>query len=87
MEGMICKEIRAIQSTHTRITGQKINTERWGRELVTHLLEVTHGQWLYRNMQVHDRISGTLTTQRKEELQMKIEHQQELGTKGRRTAT
>lgn len=29
--------------------------------------------------QVHDRISGTLATQRKEELQMEIERQQELG--------
>jgi hypothetical protein len=31
---------------------------------------------------VHDRITGTLATQRKEELQMEIEHQQELGTTG-----
>jgi hypothetical protein len=58
------------------------NTERWGVELVTHLLEVTHGQWLYRNVQVHDRITGTLATQRKEELQMEIERQRELGTEG-----
>ena len=63
MEGMICKEIRAIQSTHTRITGLKCNTERWGRELVTRLLMVTQGQWLYRNIQVHDRITRTLATQ------------------------
>ena len=46
------------------------------------LLEVTHGQWLYRNVQVHDRIAGTLATQRKEELQMEIERQQELGKEG-----
>ena len=42
MGGMICKVIRAIQSTHTRITGQKSNSECWGRELVTRILEVTH---------------------------------------------
>ena len=46
------------------------------------LLEVTHGQWLYRNIQVHDKISGTLVTLRKEELQLEIERQQELGTTG-----
>jgi hypothetical protein len=63
MEGMVCKEIRAIQHTHTSITGLQCNTEHWGRELVTRLLKVTHGQWLYRNVQVHDRISGTLATQ------------------------
>ena len=82
MEGMVCKEIRAIQRTHSSITGLQCNTERWGRELVTCLLEVTHGQWLYRNVQVHDRIPGTLATQQKEELQMEIERQQELGMEG-----
>jgi hypothetical protein len=64
MEGMVCKEIRAIQHTHSSVTGLRCNTERWGwgRELVTYLLEVTHGQWLYPNVQVHDRITGMLTT-------------------------
>jgi hypothetical protein len=82
MEGMVCKEIRAIQCTHSSVTGLHCNTECWGRELVTCLLEVTHGQWLYRNVQVHNRIAGTLATQQKEELQMEIERQQELGMEG-----
>ena len=82
MEGMVCKEIRAIQISHSSVEGLRCNTATWGRDLVIHLLEVTHGQWLYRNTQVHDRISGTLATQRKEELQMEIERQQELGTEG-----
>jgi hypothetical protein len=82
MEGMVCKEIRVIQSSYSSGTGLHCNTAIWGRDLVTRLLEVTHGQWLYRNVQVHDRISGMLATQRKEELQMEIERQQELGTEG-----
>ena len=51
MEGMVCKEIRAIQHMHSIVTGLRCNTERWGRELVTLLLEIMHGQWLYRNVQ------------------------------------
>ncbi len=43
---------------------------------------MTHGQWLYRNIQVHDKIAGTLVTLQKEELQLEIERQQELGTAG-----
>jgi hypothetical protein len=82
MEGMVCKEFRAIQSAYSGVTRLRGNTEKWGKGLVTRLLEVTHGQWLYRNVQVHDRISGTLATQRKEELQMEIERQQELGEEG-----
>jgi hypothetical protein len=82
MEGMVCKKIRAIQSAHSSITELCCNTANWGQDLVTRLLEVTHGQWLYRNVQVHDRISGTLATQRKKKLQMEIKRQQELGKEG-----
>ena len=48
--------------------------------LITKLLEVTHGQWLYRNVHMQDSISGTTETLRKEEIHMDIEKQQELGT-------
>ena len=82
MEGMVCKEMRTIQCSQCSVEGRRNDTEKWGRELVIHLLEITHGQWLYRNIQVHDRITGTIATQRKEELQMEIEHQQELGSTG-----
>ena len=48
--------------------------------LITKLLEVTHGQWLYRNVHVQYSISGTTATLRKEEIQMEIEKQKALGT-------
>ena len=46
MEGMVSKEMRNIQHTHASVLGMRHNTERWGVELATLLLEVTHGQWL-----------------------------------------
>ena len=46
------------------------------------LLEVTHGQWVYRNIQVHDEVCGTLRTREKEQLQADIEEQMELGFEG-----
>jgi hypothetical protein len=82
MEGMVWKGIRAIRSSYSSGTGLRCNTVNWGRDLVTRLLEVTHGQWLHCNVQVHDRISGTLATQKKEELQMEIKCQQELDMEG-----
>jgi hypothetical protein len=51
-------------------------------ELITKLLKVTHGQWLYRNIQVHDKVARTLATLRKEEIQMEIEEQQALRAEG-----
>ncbi len=46
------------------------------------LLEITHGQWVYRSFIVHDPVSGTIATARKEELLREIERQHELGDVG-----
>ncbi len=82
MEGMVCREIRVIETTHTALSGSRTNAEKWTVELITKLLEVTHGQWLYHNIQVHDKVTGTLAMLRKEEIQMEIEWQQALETVG-----
>ncbi len=50
--------------------------------MVIKLLEATHGQWLYHCVQVHDRVQGTISTQRKKELQREIEDEQEQGFDG-----
>ena len=39
-------------------------------------------QWLYRNYIVHDPVSGTIATAKKEELLVEIERQRDLGDAG-----
>jgi hypothetical protein len=82
LEGMISSEFEPIQMTHYELSGSRLNTSNWHTGLITRLLEITHGQWLYRNYMVHDAISGALATKKKEELQDEIEHQRDLGDKG-----
>ena len=82
MEGMISKEWVKLQREHYTIFGGKYTPAKWAQLLVTKLLEVTHGQWLYRNIQIHDSSTGLLATQRKEKLQTLIEDQLELGGSG-----
>ncbi len=48
MEGMISKRIRSIQALHSKVEGATISPEQWAAGLVIKLLEITHGQWLYR---------------------------------------
>ena len=43
------------------------------------LLQVTHTQWIYRCVLVHDRVTGTLISAHKGELLKEIEHQLSLG--------
>ena len=78
MEGMICSGLWGLQKLYTTVKGSNASGEQWATGVVIKLLQTTHGQWLYWCIQVHDRFSGIQTTQRKDELQMAIETQQDM---------
>ena len=82
MEGMICSKIREIQLDYHHRHGTLMNPQRWTCGLILKLMETTHGQWIYRNIQIHDSVSGTQTTLRKEAIQKEIEEQLERGGDG-----
>jgi hypothetical protein len=82
LEGMISTEVSAIQRQYMTVNGSRMSLDKWCAGLITRLLEITHGQWIYRNYIVHDPISGTLATAKKEELLAEIERQRELSDNG-----
>jgi hypothetical protein len=82
LKGMISKEITFMQKQFYTLNGSRVSLEKWFSGLVTWFLEITHGQWLYRNYIVHDPDSGTIANARKEELLLEIEHQRKLGDAG-----
>ncbi len=79
MEGMVTKDLQEIQTTYSAIEGSNVSPKQWTIGVIIKLLETTHGQWLYRCVQIHDRAQGTQATLQKEELQKEIEAQQDLG--------
>ena len=80
--GMISTKLLAIQSTHFHTTGESYHATRWIAGLITKLLQVTHMQWIYRCMLVHDRTTGVLILAHKADLLKEIEHQLALGPEG-----
>ncbi len=82
MEGMVCRSIRGIQEMYTTMEESNLSPTQWMVGVITKLLEATHGQWLYRCAQIHNRLNGTNAMLRKEELQRAIESQQEMGMEG-----
>ena len=82
MEGMICKEARQLQEGYRIACGSWTTVTRWTEGFIIKLLEVTHGQWLYRNIQVHDKIAGLAAKANKEEIQQQIDAQQTIGYNG-----
>ena len=71
MEGMIYKEMLVIQKGYMDLQvarGTPTTPTSWAKGLIVRLIEITHVQLLYRNLHVHDTITGLHATLRKEEL-------------------
>lgn len=56
-----------------------MTVDTWAKELATQLQYISHGQWLYRNMMVHDRAVSNIVMRQKEEIWQALEEQKELG--------
>ena len=81
MQGMVNKEIVDLQRQAATVHGLDLSLHTWATGLVKRLLEIAHGQWLYRNLVVHNKVSGSLVNKKKEELREKIEEVQVMGSK------
>jgi hypothetical protein len=82
MEGMVTKGLQEIQTTYSLVDRSNVSPKQWTIGVVIKLLETTHSQWLYWCIQVHNRVQDTQAMLQKEELQKKIEAQQEMGYNG-----
>ncbi len=82
MEGMISRRMREIQYDYHHQVGTLTNPEMWEQGLILKLLKATHGQWIYHNIQIHDKVSGPQNNTQKEAIQREIEAQLELGEEG-----
>ena len=78
LEGMVSKQLPALV-TKRDVEGNISDIGTWMTLLITKLLEVTHGLWIYRNVMVHDELNGLYATEGRERLQQAIEEQMEYG--------
>ncbi len=79
---MVSSKLLPIQSDFFLHSKSSSHATHWISGLITQLLQVTHTQWIYRWVLVHDRTTGTLISAHKEELLKEIDHQLTLGPEG-----
>jgi hypothetical protein len=80
--GMVSSKLLPIQSAALHSCESSPNTARWITGLITQLLQVTHTQWIYRCILVHNRTMGTLISAHKEDLLKEVENQLAIGPEG-----
>ena len=77
-EGCISKKIHDRQSFHLRMSNSKLNGSDWTKQLISQLLQITHSQWIYRNISLHDKSTGYLHNKTADELATEIHRLAEL---------
>jgi hypothetical protein len=80
--GMVSSKLLPIQSAYFLECNSSYLAEWWILGVITQLLQVTHSQWIYQCILVHDRTTRTLISAHKDELLIEIKHQLSLGSKG-----
>ena len=75
MEGKLSSEFQIIVRTQMLTMERYMTASDWVKKLISRLLQITHGQWLYRNAVVHERMSDGLTRVEQDDILMRIEEQ------------
>ena len=67
-EGHISTHFYVIQSFHLSMSGSFLNGEDWVKQFISKLLQITHAQWIFRNISLHDKTRGYLRNKKAGEL-------------------
>ena len=82
---MISKEILVIQQDYLDLWGARGTPKTptsWSKGIFADMIEITHGQWMYQNVHVHDTVTWMHSMRRNEEIQKEIVDQIHTGGEG-----
>ena len=66
--GQISTHFYAIQSFHLAMSSSYLNGEDWTRQFISRILQLTHLQWIFRNISLHDKTNGFLCNKKADEI-------------------
>jgi hypothetical protein len=71
-KGYPIKHFHSCQDFHLKLTSNKMNSSDWTKQFISKILQITHLQWIFRNISLHDKTDGYLHKKLTEELSDKI---------------
>ena len=73
MEGKVATAIFRLQEHHLTASPSRLTIASWARQFLSRLLQITHAQWVFRNVTLHDAATGYLVERRREEILREID--------------
>ena len=74
MEGKVSSALLKLQSHSLACSPSKLPAGDWSKQLISRVLHISHGQWIYRNTSIHDATHGYLHLQQRKDLLLEIDH-------------
>ena len=78
MEGKVSKELLLLQ--HTALVGSpsRLTIKDWAKQFISQLLHISHAQWVFRNVSLHDKNIGYLQRLQRQKVLMEIDRLSQL---------
>ena len=77
-EGYVTKQFYKRQDFHLKMTSNRMNGSEWTKQFISKVIQITHSQWIFRNISLHDKTHGYLHKKNTEELSEEIHRLAEL---------
>ena len=58
MEGKISKDLFLLQHHSLSVSPSKLTIADWSKKLISQILQISHAQWIFRNVSLHDVNTG-----------------------------
>ena len=68
MEGKLSKEIFRLQKHTLMASPSRLTLASWAKQLINQILQISHAQWIFRNVSLHDAREGYLRVQKREKV-------------------
>ena len=78
MEGKLSKEIFLLQRHSLARSPSRLTIADWSRHLISQVLQMSHAQWVFRNVSLHDAAQGYIRVQKRESILQEVDRLAEI---------
>ena len=78
MEGKLSKEIFLLQQHSLSCSPLRLTIADWSRHLISQVLQMSHAQWVFWNVSLHDAAQGYIRVQKQESIFQEVDRLAEI---------
>ena len=78
MEGKLSREIFLLQQQTLSRSLSRLTITDWSKKLISQVLQISHAQWIFRNVSMHDAVQGYLRVKQRDTILREVDRLSEV---------